>query len=136
MFDVEQGIIDITGKTAYESIVDKNSGEVIVEKGTEVPSESIEHIKELGFETLKFVKDRVLCTEDIIGVIRYLVDLSNGIGRVDDIDHLSNRRIRRCGELLQNQFRISLSRMERVIKERMTIHDLDSYTPQLLTRTP
>ncbi|MBP5467764.1 MAG: DNA-directed RNA polymerase subunit beta, partial [Candidatus Riflebacteria bacterium] len=135
MFDVEQGIIDITGKTAYESIVDKNSGEVIVEKGTEVPSESIEHIKELGFETLKFVKDRVLCTEDIIGVIRYLVDLSNGIGRVDDIDHLSNRRIRRCGELLQNQFRISLSRMERVIKERMTIHDLDSYTPQLLINT-
>ena len=135
MFDVEQGIIDITGKTAYESIVDKNSGEVIVEKGTEVPSESIEHIKELGFETLKFVKDRVLCTEDIIGVIRYLVDLSNGIGRVDDIDHLSNRRIRRCGELLQNQFRISLSRMERVSNERMTIHDLDSYTPQLLINT-
>jgi len=135
MFDVEQGIIDIAGKVAYESIVDKNSGEVIVEKGAEVPSESIEHIKELGFETLKFVKDRVLCTEDIIGVIRYLVDLSNGIGRVDDIDHLSNRRIRRCGELLQNQFRISLSRMERVIKERMTIHDLDSYTPQLLINT-
>ncbi len=135
MFDVEQGIIDITGKTAYESIIDKTSGEVIVEKGNEVPSESIEHIKELGFETLKFVKDRVLCTEDIIGVIRYLVDLSNGIGRVDDIDHLSNRRIRRCGELLQNQFRISLSRMERVIKERMTIHDLDSYTPQLLINT-
>jgi DNA-directed RNA polymerase subunit beta len=135
MFDVEQGIIDITGKTAYESIIDKNNGEIIVEKGTEVPSESIEHIKELGFETLKFVKDRVLCTEDIIGVIRYLVDLSNGIGRVDDIDHLSNRRIRRCGELLQNQFRISLSRMERVIKERMTIHDLDSYTPQLLINT-
>ena len=135
MFDVEQGIIDITGKVAYESIIDKNSGEVIVEKGAEVPSESIEHIKELGFESLKFVKDRVLCTEDIIGVIRYLVDLSNGIGRVDDIDHLSNRRIRRCGELLQNQFRISLSRMERVIKERMTIHDLDSYTPQLLINT-
>ena len=135
MFDVEQGIIDITGKVAYESIVDKNNGEIIVEKGAEVPSESIEHIKELGFETLKFVKDRVLCTEDIIGVIRYLVDLSNGIGRVDDIDHLSNRRIRRCGELLQNQFRISLSRMERVIKERMTIHDLDSYTPQLLINT-
>ena len=135
MFDVEQGIIDITGKVAYESIVDKNNGEIIVEKGSEVPSESIEHIKELGFETLKFVKDRVLCTEDIIGVIRYLVDLSNGIGRVDDIDHLSNRRIRRCGELLQNQFRISLSRMERVIKERMTIHDLDSYTPQLLINT-
>jgi DNA-directed RNA polymerase subunit beta len=84
---------------------------------------------------VKTQKDRVLCIEDIIGVIRYLIDLSNGIGRVDDIDHLSNRRIRRCGELLQNQFRISLSRMERVIKERMTIHDLDSYTPQLLINT-
>ena len=135
MMDVEQGIINLVGKKAYESIIDKESGEIIVEKDAEVLEGDVERIKALGNETIKFVKDRVLCTEDIIGVIRYLVDLSNGIGRVDDIDHLSNRRIRRCGELLQNQFRISLTRMERVIKERMTIHDLDSYTPQLLINT-
>ena len=135
MMDVEQGIINLVGKKAFETILDKETGEVIVEKDNEVSEEAAEKIRALGAETVKFIKDRVLCTEDIIGVIRYLVDLSNGIGRVDDIDHLSNRRIRRCGELLQNQFRISLTRMERVIKERMTIHDLDSYTPQLLINT-
>ena len=135
MEDVNQGIIDIAGKVAYESIVDPTTGEVLVEKDTEVSKDMVDKIKELNLNSIKFKKGRTLCTEDIIGVIRYLIDLSNGIGRQDDIDHLSNRRIRRCGELLQNQFRISLTRMERVIKERMTIHDLDSYTPQLLINT-
>jgi DNA-directed RNA polymerase subunit beta len=133
--EVEKGIVDLIGRIAYESVADPKTGEIIVEQGEEIYEETVNRIKELGIEMVKTQKDRVLCIEDIIGVIRYLIDLSNGIGRVDDIDHLSNRRIRRCGELLQNQFRISLSRMERVIKERMTIHDLDSYTPQLLINT-
>jgi len=133
--DVELGITDLVGRTSWESITDTKTGEILVEQGAEIFDDTFNRIKELGLETVKVKKDRVLCIEDIVGVIRYLIDLSNGIGRLDDIDHLSNRRIRRCGELLQNQFRISLSRMERVIKERMTIHDLDSYTPQLLINT-
>ncbi|HQB82588.1 MAG TPA: hypothetical protein PLR50_03760, partial [Candidatus Rifleibacterium sp.] len=133
--EVETGIVDLVGRTAWESITDPKTGEIIVEQGAEIYDDTFNRIKELGIENVKVKKDRVLCIEDIVGVIRYLIDLSNGIGRLDDIDHLSNRRIRRCGELLQNQFRISLSRMERVIKERMTIHDLDSYTPQLLINT-
>lgn len=133
--DVEKGIVEIIGRFTSDSIVDQKTGEIIVEASEELYEEHCERIKELGIDKIKLQKDRVLCIEDIVGVIRYLIDLSNGIGRTDDIDHLSNRRIRRCGELLQNQFRISLSRMERVIKERMTIHDLDSYTPQLLINT-
>ncbi|NLF96943.1 MAG: DNA-directed RNA polymerase subunit beta [Candidatus Riflebacteria bacterium] len=135
MADVEKGIVDLIGRTAFESITDKKSGEIIVEQGDQISEEAFNRVQELKLDMVRVKKDRVLCVEDIVGVIRYLIDLSNGIGRLDDIDHLSNRRIRRCGELLQNQFRISLSRMERVIKERMTIHDLDSYTPQLLINT-
>jgi DNA-directed RNA polymerase subunit beta len=74
----------------------------------------------------------VLTKEDIVGTIRYLIDLKDGKGRVDDIDHLGNRRLRSVGELLQNQFRIGLSRMERVVRERMTIQDVDIITPQAL----
>lgn len=133
--DVGLGIVDLLGRIAFESVVDTASGEIIVEQGQEISEDVYNRILELNLESVKIQKDRVLSVEDIVGVIRYLVDLSNGIGRLDDIDHLSNRRIRRCGELLQNQFRISLTRMERVIKERMTIHDLDSYTPQLLINT-
>src|SRR5690606_22357527 len=64
--------------------------------------------------------------------INYIVSLFKGLGSIDDIDHLGNRRVRSVGELLQNQFRIGLARMERVIKERMTIQDVDIITPQAL----
>ena len=70
--------------------------------------------------------------DDIIASMSYIGNLANGVGEVDDIDHLGNRRIRSVGELLQNQFRIGLSRMERVVRERMTTSDLDSITPQSL----
>lgn len=70
--------------------------------------------------------------DDIFASISYNLGLVFGIGYVDDIDHLGNRRLRSVGELLQNQFRIGLSRMERVVKERMTIQDLDVVTPQQL----
>ncbi|MFZ3102096.1 MAG: DNA-directed RNA polymerase subunit beta [Desulfitobacteriaceae bacterium] len=75
---------------------------------------------------------RHLTKEDIIASIRRMLLLMSGEGRKDDIDHLGNRRLRSVGELLQNQFRIGLSRMERVVRERMTIQDVDVITPQVL----
>jgi len=70
--------------------------------------------------------------DDIIASISYILNLTEGIGSVDDIDHLGNRRLRTVGELLQNQFRIGLARMERVVKERMTTQDIEVTTPQAL----
>lgn len=70
--------------------------------------------------------------DDIVASVSYNLHLADGIGNTDDIDHLGNRRLRSVGELLQNQFRIGLSRMERVVKERMTIQDIDVVTPQAL----
>ena len=75
---------------------------------------------------------RVISREDILAIIGKLVELNNGRGEADDIDHLGNRRIRANGELIQNQFRIGLLRMERVVKERMTITDADQATPNSL----
>ncbi|MGI6065775.1 MAG: DNA-directed RNA polymerase subunit beta [Bacillota bacterium] len=75
---------------------------------------------------------RHLTKPDVIEAIRYLLKLMNGEHKADDIDHLGNRRLRSVGELLQNQFRIGLSRMERVVRERMTIQDVDVITPQVL----
>lgn len=73
-----------------------------------------------------------LTREDIIATLQRMLNLMNGEGHKDDIDHLGNRRLRSVGELLQNQFRIGLSRMERVVRERMTIQDVDVITPQVL----
>ncbi|AEM79611.1 DNA-directed RNA polymerase subunit beta [Thermoanaerobacter wiegelii] len=70
--------------------------------------------------------------DDIIATISYQLNLTHGIGSIDDIDHLGNRRLRSVGELLQNQFRIGLARLERVVKERMTIQDVNEITPQNL----
>ena len=75
---------------------------------------------------------RVIKAKDIVEIVRYLITLNNGEGRPDDIDHLGNRRVRSVGELLQNQFRIGMLRMERVIRERMTIQDAGAITPQVL----
>ncbi len=72
---------------------------------------------------------RVLTREDIVAAIDYLINLHYDEGQLDDIDHLGNRRIRSVGELLQNQFRVGLSRLERIIRERMTLQDADSLTP-------
>nr|WP_300186553.1 DNA-directed RNA polymerase subunit beta [uncultured Agathobaculum sp.] len=92
-----------------------------------------------GDEMKKAVKTRIhdlipktIIVDDMLASICYLLGLGHGIGTTDDIDHLGNRRLRCVGELLQNQFRIGFSRMERVIRERMTIQDLDVVTPQSL----
>ncbi len=75
------------------------------------------------------VENTTLTKDDIIRTVKYLVDLNNGKGRVDDIDHLGNRRVRAVGELLENQFRVGLVRMERAIKERMIAIELDTMMP-------
>jgi len=75
---------------------------------------------------------RHIIPADILASFSYILNLNWGVGNVDDIDHLGNRRIRSVGELLQNQFRIGLSRMERVVRERMTIQDMEAITPQAL----
>jgi len=75
---------------------------------------------------------RNITKEDIVATVSYILNLDHGIGYTDDIDHLGNRRLRSVGELLQNQFRIGLARMERVVRERMTIQDIDAVTPQAL----
>ena len=92
-----------------------------------------------GEELKKVVRTRMhdlipktIIVDDMLASICYLLGLGHGIGTTDDIDHLGNRRLRCVGELLQNQFRIGFSRMERVIRERMTIQDLDIVTPQSL----
>ncbi|MDW7662199.1 MAG: DNA-directed RNA polymerase subunit beta [Bacillota bacterium] len=90
-------------------------------------------------ERLQAIEDRMLelvprhiTPADIIASFSYILNLDSAVGNVDDIDHLGNRRIRSVGELLQNQFRIGLSRMERVVRERMTIQDMEAITPQAL----
>ncbi|MBR1421374.1 MAG: DNA-directed RNA polymerase subunit beta [Selenomonadaceae bacterium] len=82
--------------------------------------------------TLDIHDDRTISIHDILASINYILNLMDGVGHVDDIDHLGNRRVRSVGELLQNQFRIGLTRMERVVRERMTIQEADIITPQIL----
>ena len=91
-----------------------------------------ETLKELVSEHVDDLVPKHIIVDDIMASINYLNCLANGVGTADDIDHLGNRRLRCVGELLQNQFRIGFSRMERVIRERMTIQDLDIVTPQSL----
>jgi len=187
----------ITGKIAFEDIIDPTTGELLVEKDTVISAEianqiqntglnivdlkiddkkvrvigngtvnihdfvtnidiSKLHVKEyVNYSVLKSILDtteeaelskvieerfeelvsKTISNEDIISSISYLLNLEHGLGEVDDIDHLGNRRIRCVGELLQNQFRIGLTRLERVVRERMTVQDLDVITPQTLINT-
>jgi len=83
------------------------------------------------------MKDRVFQVEDFIHILKHLIELNNGEGREDDIDHLSNRRIRSVGELVQNKFRVGLMRTDRISKDRMTVMDLETVTPtQLINCRP
>jgi len=83
-------------------------------------------------ERMSELVPRHIIPADILASFSYILNLNLSVGNVDDIDHLGNRRIRSVGELLQNQFRIGLSRMERVVRERMTIQDMEAITPQAL----
>ena len=91
-----------------------------------------EEIKEAIKTRMKELIPKHILLDDIIASISYQFNIFYNIGNIDDIDHLGNRRIRSVGELLQNQVRIGLSRMERVIKERMTVQDMEAITPQAL----
>ena len=91
-----------------------------------------EELKEVLKENVDLLMPKHVICDDIFSAANYLCCLAHGIGEPDDIDHLGNRRVRSVGELLQNQFRIGFSRMERVIRERMTLQDLDIVTPQSL----
>ena len=91
-----------------------------------------ESIKEEIKKNITKLIPKHIVRDDIFATISYEIGLAYNIGYVDDIDHLGNRRLRSVGELLQNQFRIGLSRMERVVKERMTIQDQEAITPQML----
>ncbi|MGD9567313.1 MAG: DNA-directed RNA polymerase subunit beta [Sedimentibacter sp.] len=93
---------------------------------------SIEDIEKALTEKIKLLSPRHIIIEDMIASTNYHFGLFKYVGNTDDIDHLGNRRLRSVGELLQNQVRVGLSRMERVVRERMTIQDVDVVTPQVL----
>ncbi|RVU53867.1 DNA-directed RNA polymerase subunit beta [Anaerosphaera multitolerans] len=94
--------------------------------------DDIEKLKEELKSNMNLLSPKHIIVDDIVAAVNYEFGLSYSVGVVDDIDHLGNRRIRSVGELLQNQFRIGISRMERVIRERMTVQDVDATTPQSL----
>ena len=100
----------------------------ILEEYSQDPEELAEAIRKNIHELIP----KHITKEDILASINYNIHLEYGIGNDDDIDHLGNRRIRAVGELLQNQYRIGLSRMERVVRERMTTHDAEEISPQVL----
>ena len=148
----------LLGKQLAEPLVDKETGEVLVPADVTIEASMVEditieqennifgedehaivYIKDKNNNRIKMICSRTLpynhrtiTINDIIASISYLLHLMDGHGHKDDIDHLGNRRIRSVGELLQNQFRIGLSRMERVIRERMNTQDNDVITPQAL----
>ena len=95
-------------------------------------NESVQDIKDTILKNINELVPKHITKEDIIASISYCLNLEYGIGTSDDIDHLGNRRIRAVGELLQNQYRIGLSRMERVVRERMTTQELEGVSPQSL----
>jgi DNA-directed RNA polymerase subunit beta len=95
---------------------------------SEVGRLKINHRFDISFEDTP-VDHRTLTNRDIMSVVKTLIDLKNGRGQVDDIDHLGNRRVRSVGELLENQYRIGLVRMERAIRERMSLQDIETMMP-------
>ncbi len=134
VIDHEEGIVDEKniGLHLLEDIIDQQSGEIIAQSNQILDKELLQKISEVKPEIL-VRKGNALCRDDIIASLRYLVNLYDGIGSIDDIDHLGNRRVKTVGDLLLDQFYIGLVRMERVIKERMTIQpDLSAVTPQAL----
>ena len=131
------GMVDIDGFRDYTGFTAEELG--IKEKVSFAVLKEIIDSGVSGDEMKKAIQNRIhdlipktIVVDDMLASICYLLGLGHGVGTVDDIDHLGNRRLRCVGELLQNQFRIGFSRMERVIRERMTTQDLDIVTPQSL----
>ena len=144
----------LMGVVLAEPIVDEETGEIIVAEGTKISDVELDQIEasgiynEQGLRSVKISfrdqelnlmfttgipeKTHTVTVEDVYASFNYLLNMMDGKGAGDDIDHLGNRRVRCVGELLQNQFRIGLARMERVVKERMTIQDTEVITPQAL----
>jgi DNA-directed RNA polymerase subunit beta len=162
------------GQRVAENLVDPETGEILVEKGTVLDRRTLDKVlpylenNHIGYKTSQpvggvieetvtlqsikiyaphddnekvinvignaYVEEPVknITPADIMASISYFFNLLHGVGDTDDIDHLGNRRLRSVGELLQNQFRIGLSRMERVVRERMSIQDTATITPQQL----
>ncbi len=111
--------------------------EIVAEADAEgVSGEERENfIKKLAKERRDLLSPKHITKEDIFASVNYLLCLANGVGSTDDIDHLGNRRLRCVGELLQNQLRIGMSRMDKNIKERMSMHDTDDLRPEALINT-
>ena len=140
---IEDKIINVIGNGTVwiGSFVDGDLSELGIEERVnyavlkEILADVEANDKDL-YKTLEENYDRLLpnhiTKEDMIASINYLTNLAHGIGTIDDIDHLGNRRVRCVGELLQNQFRIGITRLERVVRERMAVQDLDIVTPQSL----
>jgi DNA-directed RNA polymerase subunit beta len=139
----------VVGGVTVDRVVDPSTGEIIAEAGVQIDKRLADRMDAVGITrvTVKLrdgsvvrvvsngqppMGQKTITKDDIIAAINYMITLYKGLGTVDDIDHLGNRRLRSVGELLQNQFRIGLARMERVVKERMTIQDVDIITPQAL----
>lgn len=118
-FDVKP--LKISSKVYYPVLME------ILKENTET-----EALKEALVARKTELSPKHILIDDVIASMSYILNLNYGVGNVDDIDHLGNRRLRTVGELLQNQFRIGLARMERVVKERMTIQDIEVTTPQAL----
>ncbi len=102
-----------------------------VDARLETPNVVIDEYTDAGL-VMPAIETRCLTRADMIAVIRRLIKVGTGIVQKDDIDHLGNRRVRSVGELLQNQFRVGLLRLERVVRERMTVQDIETVTPQAL----
>ncbi|NLC16204.1 MAG: DNA-directed RNA polymerase subunit beta, partial [Firmicutes bacterium] len=145
----------IVNATAVFDVIHPETGELLVRAGERIDRELAQAIGASGINEIdvatvggqvvrvvgngahdndeeSWSQARCLTRDDIIAAINYFLGLTKGVGTIDDIDHLGNRRVRCVGELLQNQFRVGLARMERVVRERMTIQDIDIITPQAL----
>ena len=116
----------------FHTTVRKNILDEILAALEEEGKDSVEDLKTALLARRDELMPKHIVVEDMFASVNYFNNLCHGIGSLDDIDHLGNRRLRCVGELLQNQFRIGLSRMERVVRERMNIQDLDVVTPQTL----
>jgi len=139
----------LVNRVTAEPVVHPETGEILAEADTRldrklataIHSANVQSvvIKTKEGDELKILSngqpdesEKTVLKDDILATINYLANLPYGVGFTDDIDHLGNRRLKSVGELLQNQFRIGLSRMERVVRERMTIQDVDIITPAAL----